>query len=690
MQRQRGRVRIHRNLAHIVLATLAIPLLATSSLAELRSQTPPAVFDLDKDRQTLVSLDGSWRFHPGDDPDGKLGWANPAYDDSSWPLLRSDIGWNEQGYRHYSGFAWYRFKVILPQNQSHLAIGIPRLLTSYQLFANGRLIGQFGSLPPHVKILLGYNQVFPLPDPIPSSIPGPSGQVITFAIRVWHSPYFATFLGGGPLQAPRFGELILMQSWKADQNNRIFWQLASVNILMLINLLAAVTGLALFAARPAEREYLWFGIYELLTGFQHLVDESPLFYPAGWHGYSFLAAVLAEGSWLFFLFFLTRILKRPRNWLFWAAIATVILQFLAMGSFQMAWINSGTWAMARSLTLIPYFACILTLLYQGTRRGVPDAKLLLVPVAICYTSWFTLNTYGILVLSGQTWIQPYFAWFFEITDWPFPISVQDVADLLMLLSIVAILPTRFARTRRDEQRFAGELEAARTVQLVLIPAEVPEVPGLEIRSVYKPAGHVGGDFFQVIPIASGPHAGSVLIVIGDVSGKGMPAAMTVSLLVGTVRTLAHYTQSPDEILRKMNQRMLARSSGGFTTCLVLRADPDGTLTAANAGHIAPYLEGKELSLENGFPLGLAPEATYPESIFRLSAQAQLTLMTDGVVEARNRAGELFGFDRTANIATQSAESIAEAAHSFGQDDDITVLTVIHTPSVPDAQSLQTS
>ncbi len=142
----------------------------------------------------------------------------------------------------------------------------------------------------------------------------------------------------------------------------------------------------------------------------------------------------------------------------------------------------------------------------------------------------------------------------------------------------------------------------------------------------------------------------MLVIIGDVSGKGMPAAMTVSLLVGTVRTLAHYTQSPGEILAAMNHRMLARSNGGFTTCLVLRADPDGKLTIANAGHIAPYLAGKELPLENGLPLGLAAETTYTESTFQLSQGQQLTLLTDGVVEARDKAGALFGFERTAAIS----------------------------------------
>src|SRR5580698_2968988 len=101
---------------------------------------------------------------------------------------------------------------------------------------------------------------------------------------------------------------------------------------------------------------------------------------------------------------------------------------------------------------------------------------------------------------------------------------------------------------------AAELEAGRVVQQVLIPEEIPTVEGFEIQSVYKPYGEVGGDFFQVLPVKSGH--GGVLVIIGDVSGKGMPAAMTVSLLVGTVRTLAHYTQGPGEILAAMNQRML--------------------------------------------------------------------------------------------------------------------------------------
>jgi serine phosphatase RsbU (regulator of sigma subunit) len=96
---------------------------------------------------------------------------------------------------------------------------------------------------------------------------------------------------------------------------------------------------------------------------------------------------------------------------------------------------------------------------------------------------------------------------------------------------------------------------------------------------------------------------------------------------------------------------------------------------ANAGHIGPYLEGRELALDNGLPLGLAANSTYAETSFHLDAGQQFMLLTDGVVEARAKGGELFGFENTAAIANQTAESIAQAAQQFGQEDDITVLTV---------------
>ena len=261
----------------------------------------------------------------------------------------------------------------------------------------------------------------------------------------------------------------------------------------------------------------------------------------------------------------------------------------------------------------------------------------------------------------------------EIHGWRAYVT-SPVSVMLGILTLVVCFHD-LLQDRREKQHLVSEMEAAREVQQVLIPEEIHTIPGFAIESVYRPAGEVGGDFYQILATGNG----GVLIVIGDVSGKGMPAAMTVSLLVGTVRTLAHFVQSPGEILAAMNQRMLARSAGGFTTCLVLRADPDGTLVAANAGHLAPYLDGRELALENGLPLGLAAGTTYAESRFELSAGAQLTLITDGVVEARDKSGRLLGFESTCALCTRPAEEIMRAAQAFGQEDDITVVTLARVP-----------
>lgn len=309
---------------------------------------------------------------------------------------------------------------------------------------------------------------------------------------------------------------------------------------------------------------------------------------------------------------------------------------------------------------------LAVMIVQAIRRKAPDYKYTTAAVS----AYFLVHWLG----SGNFRAIAHVSEYTLIGGWRW--SFISTALTLLGASLLSLFVRELIFDRREKQRLDAELESARAVQQVLIPEDVPSVRGFVIHSVYKPAGQVGGDFFQTLPTRSG----GVLVVIGDVSGKGVPAAMTVSLLVGTVRTLAHYTQSPREILAAMNQRMLARSRGGFTTCLVLRADPDGKLTVANAGHLAPYVAGVELQLENGLPIGLSADSDYPESIFRFAQSEQLTLLTDGVVEARDKTGSLFGFERTSALSMQSAEAIARAAQDFGQDDDITVLTLARVPA----------
>jgi serine phosphatase RsbU (regulator of sigma subunit) len=215
---------------------------------------------------------------------------------------------------------------------------------------------------------------------------------------------------------------------------------------------------------------------------------------------------------------------------------------------------------------------------------------------------------------------------------------------------------RIQADRREKVRLGGELEAARTVQGWLLTGEQPG-----IDAVCLPAAEVGGDFWHVFD--------NRLIVAGDVSGKGLRAAMIVSVITGALRN--RRSDSPAKMLAELNA--VVQGSGGFVTCCIVRLEPDGQLTAANAGHPAPYLQGMELELSPGLPLGIAAEVEYTETT--VAFEGSLTLVSDGVIEAANAKGELFGFDRTREISTRSAQEIAEAAKVWGQNDDITVVTV---------------
>jgi serine phosphatase RsbU (regulator of sigma subunit) len=153
--------------------------------------------------------------------------------------------------------------------------------------------------------------------------------------------------------------------------------------------------------------------------------------------------------------------------------------------------------------------------------------------------------------------------------------------------------------------------------------------------------------------------------------------MTVSLIVGTVRTLAEMFNDPAEILSRLNRRLHNRLQSGFVTCLILRLDLDGTCTFANAGHLPPFLNHHELNVPPALPLGLVASASYDETTIQLNIDDRLTLYTDGLLEARNPTGEIFSFERLQNLlATKpDAKQATDAAVSFGQDDDITVLTI---------------
>ncbi|HUA99165.1 MAG TPA: PP2C family protein-serine/threonine phosphatase [Terracidiphilus sp.] len=243
--------------------------------------------------------------------------------------------------------------------------------------------------------------------------------------------------------------------------------------------------------------------------------------------------------------------------------------------------------------------------------------------------------------------------------------------------VVSIAEAR-RRTRLEVEKAAleSELAAAREIQRLMVPEELPPAAGYTIESIYRPAAQVGGDFFQVIPLGGG----QTLIVIGDASGKGLSAAMIVAMLIGMLHTIRTISQDPAQILTELNSRLFERKHGGFVTCLAVRLSPSGRVVLANAGHLPPWFNGSEISFPGSIPLSLLASVAPEQIILEMRRGDRLSLVTDGLVEARDSQGTLFGFERTELLMRQGASplALAEAALHHGQDDDLTAISILRT------------
>ena len=246
---------------------------------------------------------------------------------------------------------------------------------------------------------------------------------------------------------------------------------------------------------------------------------------------------------------------------------------------------------------------------------------------------------------------------------------RSTAIALVVVSLTLLLVQRVRSTNRDRAALQGEMEAARKIQQLLVPASSKTKSDWNVETSFLPAREVGGDFFRCRQLPSDCER----VLIGDVSGKGAAAAMTAAMLLGAAE--GHEDDSPAELLAHLNRVFQASGIEGFATCLCAHLSPSGSLIVANAGHLAPYIDGREAEISPALPLGIEKNVSYAEIRLTLPPGAQLTFVSDGVVEARNEKGELFGFERTAIVSTHPAESIAQAAQRHGQEDDITVLTV---------------
>ncbi len=638
------------------IASLAF-LLILSTCSGLRAQT----FNLQTGREPIASLDGLWRFHTGDNP----AWANPNFDDSQWPLLRSDKPWTDQGYPGYSGYAWYRFTIQVPDGNKPISLLLTSIRTSYQVYADEKLIGGFGYMPPKELALNSPPETYDLPR---VNQVGP--RTLHIAVRVWQFPEWASYAPGGTLQAgSAAGDTLLIHRRMQIQRTAFSSQIANTYTYGVLTLLFGLIVLGLFLFRPAEREYLWFALLLLAAAADtaNTIGVYRSLIPV--QIYDILDGLLLATFQIAGLLFFARVLRARRDFWWWFACVAAGIASITEFTYILHFSSVAVSGLLSVLFFLPSELWILIVLVRRAVRKDANARLLLVPV---------LLDYGLVLLDNLTAISYQLGWQsraitvnVSLLNFPYPLQLTNVVFTIFVLAMMLFLVRRFSLARREEERLSGELEAARSMQSLLVPATAPETPGFAVESVYIPASEVGGDFFQ---IQSGLD-GSLLIVVGDVSGKGLKAAMTVSTIVGAMRGCS--ARQPAEILAHLN-RVLYGQVSGFVTCSAALIAADGKMTIANAGHLSPYRNGEELAVAGGLPLGIATDGIYEEARFQLAPGDRLTFVSDGVVEATNLKRELFGFERTQQISRQPAATIADAAKQFGQEDDITVLAIQYT------------
>jgi hypothetical protein len=605
----------------------------------------------------VVVLD-AWRIHEGDN----LTWARADFDDSKWTQTTSPV--RSSGVDILRGFHWYRTTVELPAQLEgrELAIGMGGIDEVYEVYVEGVPVGRFGRWAPRPASPFDRDLTFAIP---PGLI---KGSTVHIALRRWvgatTTGLFPFYTSGAERfgHAPEIGLLSTVSARTALNQYRGVVANLPWNFCLLSMLAAGCIAFVLFSAQRNRVEYILLGIY--------CVGSALVPYIGGFLAASDSVMRRSWGPTLVFAgymlvnlcsyLFLAWLCARFRRWILAVALLNAILAAHAVYGFAFQTHSASLWlfTIGSDLPVIITLLAALGLLLERKAGSVAIAISLL------------------LVQLTGAWVN-YFSHMFGASDLrfmpvgPFFVDIRGISQTLFVFVTLIVLYLRYRDEQLHQAAFEQDMAAARNVQQYLIPEHLPATPGLTIESEYRPAREVGGDFFQVLPKAAD---GSVLVVVGDVAGKGLHAGMLATLIVGAIRTAASFTNDPRQILALLNERMYGR---GLATCLALRFGLDGDAVLANAGHLPPYLNGRELAIEGALPLGVVAGIDFPVLRFKLAEGDSLMLMTDGVAEAQDAVGHLFGFDRISEMLRRgvAAAALASAAQNFGQEDDITVLTV---------------
>ncbi len=598
----------------------------------------------------IVSVTG-WRMHDGDNP----AWARPDLDDSSWTpsdyprmvLNDSDAGWH-----------WYRatFEVPADFHEQQLGVGFAALDDVYEVYIEGVPIGQFGSFEPAPHAIFARHLFFSIPTAL---LKGSTGHI---AIRRWRGRWSLRLIvlmraGMTRLDHPaqlggiRAIEALEEQDTAAGAIQNLPWDLSDLAFVF-----GALIGFVLYSTQRRKREYLYLGLFCITSGLPFLLGIAVS-----------TSDKLGSRSWEATLVFLTVELSRAVSLAFLAEICPRFRRVLRFGAY-FAIAAALIWAYGLAMDagyedvfiftigwVLPFFELLAVwgLMLDRNRGSMAIAMALLL-----HRSVQTWNNTLTLMRKPLP----------SISAGPFLIDPRGISAEVLVIVVLVVLYLRYREEQARQAASEQNLAAARRMQEQLLGTAAVDTSGFVIDAVYRPAQEVGGDFYRTEPLEDG----SLLVVVGDVSGKGLDAALLVAAVLGGLAI--EKERGPARLLEDLNKAVTGRTGGGFITACCARFYPNGRVVIANAGHISPCIDGRELELAAGLPLGITVQAEYSETSVQAGGQ-RVTFLSDGVVEARNAAGELLGFDRMAALSKKPAVEIADAAQRWGQEDDITVLTV---------------
>jgi stage II sporulation SpoE-like protein len=518
--------------------------------------------------QAAAPLNGPWKFTVGDSPidpkTGQLMWAEPGFDDSHWetvdltpkegtvsPIAGSSgyvPGWTARGHVDYWGYAWYRIRIRC-QSQSNrpLALAGPADVDDgYQAFADGKLLGSFGNFSGTHPVIY-YTQPFQFRLPW-SCQQASAAQVVAF--RFWMEPLSLLNVpdAGGMHSAPLLGEASVIglhfQSQWLELIRGYLIDAAEAAVFALL----AVVAFSLILFDRSDPVYLWIGLLFLTTAALNAWNSAvawtqwiPVRVDLVVYGTAIggLYALWVMVWWVWFG-------REGFRWLPGVLLGLAALSALSgiLGQETIPGLVSHPnalrlYSLNQGLTFV-FFGLLAWVVIDGIRRRGLDGWLVLPVILLRGVAAFNTDLVRSHVFSN--WL-------------PFGVMVHPsaIANFLVVVVIALLLLRRLLQSVKRQREMALDVKQAQEVQQVILPERRIALPGFAIETEYRPALQVGGDFFQIIPHSSD---GSLLIVAGDVAGKGLKAGMLVALLIGAIRSTAETGSDPAAILAALNRRLL--------------------------------------------------------------------------------------------------------------------------------------